>query len=68
MADKIIHRVKLDSIKDILAEIKKLYKEARSKSMETTELTRFVSVLHILVNIIRDSDLESRIQALESFK
>ena len=68
MADQIIRRIKLNTIAEVKAEIVKLYRSSRNDGLETQDLTRYVSVLHILVNIMRDSDLEARIEALESVK
>ena len=68
MEKQIIRRIKLNTIAEVKAEIVKLYRSSRNDGLETQDLTRFVSVLHILVNIMRDSDLEARIEALESVK
>lgn len=68
MVKKTPLRFRLDSIADIQNEIKRLYRHARNGGMQTQDMTRYTSVLHTLVNIMRDSDLESRIQALESVK
>lgn len=61
-------RFRLDSIADIQNEIKRLYKSARNGGMETQDMTRYTSVLNILINIMRDTDLEARIIALEGVK
>ena len=46
-------------------EIARVYREGRQGKIETQDMTRFVSVLQTLVNVLRDSDLEKRIEALE---
>jgi len=56
---------RLDSVISCRREIARVYKEGRKGKIETQDMTRFVSVLQTLVNVLRDSDLEKRIEALE---
>ncbi len=55
----------LDSIEDIEVELRKVYRAARSGKMETQDATRLTSILHTMVNIRRDTELEKRISELE---
>ena len=50
---------------DCRREIAKVYKLGRRKDIETSDMTRFASVLQILINAIREGDLESRLEQLE---
>lgn len=56
---------KLDSIEGIEVELRKVYRAARSGKMATQDATRLTSILHTMVNIRRDTDLEKRISELE---
>lgn len=55
----------LISASDCRREIAKVYKLGRRKDIETGDMTRFASVLQILINAIRDGDIESRVLELE---
>lgn len=50
---------------DCRREIAKVYKLGRRKDIQTSDMTRFASVLQILINAIREGDLESRLEQLE---
>ena len=50
---------------DCRREIAKIYKLGRRKDIETQDMTRFASVLQMLINAIREGDLESRLEQLE---
>ncbi len=56
---------RLDTIEDIEVELRKVYRAARSGKLETQHATRLASILHQMVNIRRDTDLEKRIGELE---
>ena len=50
---------------DCRREIAKIYKLGRRKDIETQDMTRFASVLQILINAIREGDFEARLELLE---
>ncbi len=59
-------RCKLQDIADVKRELARIYRESRSGKMLTADLGRFANVLAILARVMSDSDLESRILALEA--
>ena len=50
---------------DCRREIAKVYKLGRRGDMQTSDMTRFASVLQILIGAIRDGDFEERLKQLE---
>lgn len=52
----------------ILCEVRRLYRAGRRGDIETQDMTRFVSVLEVLMGMKRDIDLEKRIKRLEEGK
>lgn len=59
------HRAKLTSVRDVSAELAKLYREARAGKIETADASRLGNLLAIVARILSDSELEARIEALE---
>ena len=53
---------------DCRREIAKIYKLGRRGDIETQDMTRFASVLQMLIGAIRDGDFEERLKALEEAK
>ena len=47
-------------------ELAKVYREARRGDIETTDAGRFANILSLLINAIRDTDLEDRVRRLET--
>jgi hypothetical protein len=50
---------------DVLRECRRVYRMARSGEIETSDMSRYVNCLQIMVNIMRTGDLEQRLEALE---
>ncbi|WP_218510612.1 hypothetical protein [Variovorax sp. dw_308] len=61
-------RVRLITIDDVKREMARLYREARSKKVDTQDASRMANMLAILGRLIEGSDLEKRIEQLESAK
>lgn len=61
-------RLRLATVRDCRRELAKLYIEARRGDLPTADAGRLGWLLQTLVNVIRDSELEARIAALESGK
>jgi len=60
-----VRPVKLVTIRDVRSEMAKLYREARAGEIDPQDMTRFVYALRSIGELIRDEDLERRIEALE---
>lgn len=58
-------RLRLGSLREVRREMAKVYAEARSGEMKTDVASRLVYILTQLSNLIRDSELEQRVQELE---
>lgn len=56
----------LTKVSHVRAEMGKLYSEARNKQIDVSDASKLANMLGILHRIIADSDLEARLQALES--
>ena len=50
---------------DCRRELARVYKLGRKGEIETAHMTRFANVLQIMVGMIRDTELEERLQRLE---
>lgn len=48
-----------------MRECRRIYRLTRSGAIATQDMSRFVNVLHIMVSIMRDSNLEARLTKLE---
>lgn len=62
---KVYARAKLATSTDVSRELAKLYREARSGRIDVSDASRLANMLSILSRILSDSELESRIEALE---
>lgn len=58
-------RSRLTCIREVRREMAKVYCEARAGTLRTDAATRLVYILTQLSNLIRDSELEARVQQLE---
>lgn len=58
-------RIRLGNIRDVRHEAARVYREARNGVIPAQEATRFIYMLLSLSNMIKDSELEERITALE---
>jgi hypothetical protein len=55
----------LTKVSDISRELRRIYRLSRCGNLDTVDLGRLANTLQILVSILKTSDLESRIEALE---
>lgn len=62
------YRCKLDTIDDVRREMAKVYRESRSQVIDPVTGTKLVWMLQSVARVIEGSDLEKRIEALESGK
>lgn len=60
------YRCKLDTMQDVKREMAKVYRETRSDLIDPGSGTKLVFMLQAVGRIIEGSDLEKRIEALES--
>lgn len=61
------HKVgKLDSLQRVRLEMTKLYREARSGTLETQEATRLCFILVNIAKLIEGADLEQRLEIVEA--
>ncbi len=59
------YRAKLDTLNDVRREMSRVYREARTGTIETAEGSKLVWMLEKIGKVIEISDLESRIEKLE---
>lgn len=59
-------KAKLSNATEVGKELAKLYREARSGRIDVSDASRLANMLSILARILSDSELEARIEALES--
>jgi len=59
-------RLRLSSVRECRRELAKLYAEARHGEIDISDATRLTYLLTSLANMIRDSELEQRIEVLEA--
>lgn len=59
------HRAKLTSVRDVSAELAKLYRESRGGKINVADASRLANILAIVARILSDGELEARIEALE---
>lgn len=55
----------LTKVSDVSRELRRIYRLSRCGALDTVDLGRLANTLQILVSILKTSDLESRIEALE---
>lgn len=60
------YRSKLKTLNDIKTEMSKVYREARSGLIDNSEATKQIWMLKEIGKIITDSELEARMDRLES--
>jgi hypothetical protein len=58
-------RLRLGSIREVRRELQKVYESAKNGRMTTQDAGRLTYILQTLAGMIRDSDLEERIEKLE---
>lgn len=59
------YRCKLDTMKDVKAEMARVYREARSGIVDVQDATKLTWCLQAVGKVIEGSDLEKRIEILE---
>ena len=59
-------RARLETVRDVQGQLARLYREARSGAIDVQDASRLANVLAILGRMIGDTELESRIAALEA--
>lgn len=62
------YRAKLDTATDCRREMAKVYRESRSGIIDVAEASKFVWMLSSIATVIKTSDIELRLDALESGK
>jgi len=62
------YRCKLDTLQDVRREMAKVYRESRSEVIDPAIGTKLVFMLQSIGRVIEGSDLEKRIEVLESKK
>jgi len=60
------YRCKLDTMQDVRREMAKVYREARSGVVDMQDATKLTWILQAVGKVIEGSDLEKRIEVLES--
>ena len=58
-------RVRLGTIKHIKDEMARVYREARMGLLKTSEATRLIYILAQMSTLIRDHEIEKRVELLE---
>lgn len=58
-------KIVLTKIGHVRAELSRLYSEARHKEISVSDATRLGYLLSSLAKVIRDSDVEQRLEAIE---
>jgi hypothetical protein len=59
------YRAKLTNLAEVRAEMARVYREARSSVISTTDATKFIWCLDRIANAIEGGVLEKRVEALE---
>ena len=59
-------RMRLSSIGDVKLELARLYRETRANKVATQDASRMANMLLILGRLIEGSDVEARLDALET--
>jgi hypothetical protein len=59
-------RAKLTTVREVQAQLARLYREARGGVIDVQDASRLANILAILGRMMADSDLEARIEALEA--
>ena len=60
------YRAKLETVGNVSRELSRIYREARSGLIDTSDASKLAHILSIIGRIIEASDLEARIAALET--
>jgi hypothetical protein len=61
-------RLRLSTVHECTREMGRIYREARNKQIDTQTATRLCYILQSLAAMIRDGDLERRIELLEQLR
>lgn len=73
MSDKVLddtpQRIpKLRSMTDLLRAMNRIHREARLKELSTADLGRYANFYNMFANMLRDGDLEKRLEQLEDMQ
>ena len=60
------YRCKLDTLADVKSEMARVYREARSQSIDISDASKLTYMLGQIGKVIEGSDLENRIEQLEA--
>lgn len=61
----LIKRTKLSNVREIRAELARVYRRAKAGEIDTGTATRFAYILDLMSRMIERAELEGRIEALE---
>lgn len=59
---------KLRSMTDLLRAMNRIHREARLKELSTADLGRYANFYNMFANMLRDGDLEKRLEQLEEMQ
>lgn len=59
-------RTKLGTVREIRAELARVYRKAKSGEIDTTTATRLAYLLDLMARMIERAELENRVEALEN--
>ena len=59
---------KLKSMTDLLRAMNRIHREARLKQLSTADLGRYANFYNMFANMLRDGDLEKRLEQLEDMQ
>lgn len=60
------YRARLQTVNDVQTQLARIFREARSGLIDVGDASRLANILSILGRMIGDSELESRIAAIEA--
>lgn len=61
-------RMKLETLRDLKKEYKRIYVQARLGKIALADATRFAYLISCMARLINESEIEKRVEALESSK
>lgn len=60
------YRAKIDNVGNVSRELARIYREARSGMIPVEHASKYANILAIIARILETSDLEKRLEALET--
>jgi hypothetical protein len=64
LTPKVSPRMRLHTVNDVQRELRRLYIESRNGNIKPADATKLAYILNMLANLMVDSDLEDRVNAL----